>query len=38
VRATGGAYADPPHPEWRFRNTTGLEGGVVPRGWRVAWT
>src|SRR5882672_479881 len=28
VRATGGAYADPPHPEWRFRNTTGLEGGV----------
>jgi len=28
VRLTGGAYADPPHDEWRFRNTTGLLGGV----------
>src|SRR5258706_7256879 len=28
VRVTGGAYADPPHPEWRFRNGTGLHDGV----------
>ena len=28
VRVTGGAYADPPHPEWRFRNSTGLHDGV----------
>ncbi|MGH7568386.1 MAG: TonB-dependent receptor [Gemmatimonadales bacterium] len=28
VRATGGAYADPPHAEWRFRDQTGLHGGL----------
>jgi outer membrane receptor for ferrienterochelin and colicins len=28
LRLTGGAFADPPHDEWRFRNRTGLEGGV----------
>ena len=28
LRVTGGAYADPPHPEWAFRNTTGLHDGV----------
>jgi len=28
LRVTGGAYADPPHPEWTFRNTTGLHDGV----------
>jgi outer membrane receptor protein involved in Fe transport len=27
VRATGGAYADPPHDVWRFRDRTGLQGG-----------
>ena len=32
MRVTGGAYADPPHAEWRFRNTTGLEGGVDVSG------
>ncbi|HXF96609.1 MAG TPA: TonB-dependent receptor [Gemmatimonadales bacterium] len=28
VRATAGAYADPPHPEWTFRDRTGLHGGA----------
>ena len=28
LRLTGGAYADPPHDEWQFRNRTGLQGGV----------
>lgn len=28
ARLTGGAYADPPHPEWRFRGATGLHGGA----------
>ena len=28
LRVTGGAYADPPHPEWTFRNTTGLHDGI----------
>ncbi len=28
VRATGGAYADPPHPEWQFRDRPGLHGGI----------
>ena len=32
VRLTGGAFADPPHPEWRFRNTTGLHDGVDVTG------
>jgi len=32
LRVTGGAYADPPHPEWRFRNTTGLQHGVDVSG------
>ena len=32
LRVTGGAYADPPHPEWRFRNTTGLQDGVDVSG------
>ncbi|MGH7531096.1 MAG: TonB-dependent receptor [Gemmatimonadales bacterium] len=27
VRLTGGVFADPPHPEWRFREATGLHGG-----------
>jgi iron complex outermembrane receptor protein len=27
VRFTGGAYANPPHDVWRFRDGTGLEGG-----------
>ncbi len=27
VRLTGGAYANPPHDVWRFRDGTGLEGG-----------
>ena len=28
LRLTGGAYADPPHDEWRFRNRMGLQGGL----------
>ncbi|OLC07875.1 MAG: hypothetical protein AUH42_02770 [Gemmatimonadetes bacterium 13_1_40CM_70_11] len=28
VRATGGAYANPPYPEWRFRDFTGMHGGA----------
>ena len=32
MRFTGGAYADPPHAEWRFRNTTGLHDGVDVSG------
>jgi outer membrane receptor protein involved in Fe transport len=32
VRVTGGAYADPPHSEWAFRNTTGLHDGVDVSG------
>jgi iron complex outermembrane receptor protein len=28
LRLTGGAYADPPHNEWQFRDQTGLQGGV----------
>src|SRR5213078_109406 len=32
VRLSGGAFADPPHPEWRFRNTTGLHDGVDVTG------
>src|SRR5467141_2911424 len=28
VRLTGGAYANPPHAEWRFRNFTGVHGGA----------
>ena len=32
LRVTGGAYADPPHPEWRFRNSTGLHDGVDVTG------
>jgi len=32
VRLTGGAFADPPHPEWRFRNTMGLHDGVDVTG------
>jgi outer membrane receptor protein involved in Fe transport len=32
VRISGGAFADPPHPEWRFRNTTGLHDGVDVTG------
>lgn len=28
VRATGGAYAGPPHDVWRFRDYTGGHGGV----------
>jgi iron complex outermembrane receptor protein len=31
-RVTGGAYAGPPHPEWAFRNTTGLQDGVDVSG------
>lgn len=27
VRLTGGAYGDPPHAVWRFRDGTGLQGG-----------
>ncbi|HEX9610788.1 MAG TPA: TonB-dependent receptor [Gemmatimonadales bacterium] len=27
VRTTAGAYADPPHDEWRFRDDPGLQGG-----------
>jgi len=32
LRVTGGAFADPPHPEWRFRNSTGLQDGVDVSG------
>ncbi|MGH7672724.1 MAG: TonB-dependent receptor [Gemmatimonadales bacterium] len=32
VRVTGGAYADPPHDEWRFRDQAGLHGGVDVSG------
>jgi len=28
LRVTGGVFADPPHPEWSFRNTTGTAGGA----------
>jgi outer membrane receptor for ferrienterochelin and colicins len=28
ARATGGVYADPPHPEWTFREESGLQGGA----------
>ena len=28
LRATGGAFADPPHEVWRFRDRTGLEGSA----------
>ncbi|MDP3909972.1 MAG: TonB-dependent receptor, partial [Gemmatimonadales bacterium] len=28
VRVTGGMFADPPHPEWRFRDAPGLHGGL----------
>jgi iron complex outermembrane receptor protein len=28
LRVTGGMYADPPHPEWRFRDKVGLQGGA----------
>ena len=28
LRLTGGAYADPPHPEWSFRNTAGVHDGA----------
>jgi iron complex outermembrane receptor protein len=28
LRATGGAFADPPHPEWRFRPDPGMHGRV----------
>jgi iron complex outermembrane receptor protein len=28
VRATGGAYANPPDPVWRFRSKTGMQDGV----------
>ncbi|MBI1967453.1 MAG: TonB-dependent receptor [Gemmatimonadetes bacterium] len=28
LRTTAGAYADPPHEEWRFRSRTGLQEGV----------
>lgn len=28
LRLTGGAYGDPPHAIWRFRDATGLEGGA----------
>jgi len=28
LRVTGGAYADPPHEEWQFRNRTGLQDGL----------
>ncbi len=32
LRLTGGAYADPPHPEWRFRDAMGLHGGADVSG------
>jgi iron complex outermembrane receptor protein len=32
VRLTGGAFAHPPHPEWRFRNSMGLHGGADVSG------
>ncbi len=32
LRFTGGAYADPPHAEWRFRNSTGVHDGVDVTG------
>src|SRR6266545_4040320 len=28
VRLTGGAYGNPPHEVWRFRDGTGLQGGA----------
>ncbi|OLC04962.1 MAG: hypothetical protein AUH78_07250 [Gemmatimonadetes bacterium 13_1_40CM_4_69_8] len=28
LRATGGAYANPPYAEWRFRDFTGMHGGA----------
>lgn len=28
LRATGGAFSDPPHAVWRFREETGLHGGA----------
>lgn len=28
VRATAGAYADPPHEVWQFRSRTGLQAGL----------
>jgi len=28
LRLTGGAYANPPHSEWSFRDFTGVHGGV----------
>jgi iron complex outermembrane receptor protein len=28
LRVTGGAYGNPPHAIWRFRDATGLEGGA----------
>jgi len=28
LRATGGAFANPPHSEWRFRDYTGTRGGA----------
>jgi iron complex outermembrane receptor protein len=32
LRVTGGVFADPPHAEWRFRDKTGLQGGVDVSG------
>lgn len=32
VRATGGAYANPPHDVWRFRDFTGTRGGLDATG------
>jgi iron complex outermembrane receptor protein len=32
LRLTGGAYADPPHDEWRFRDWMGLQGGFDASG------
>jgi iron complex outermembrane receptor protein len=32
LRATAGAYADPPHDVWRFRDRTGLQSGVDASG------
>lgn len=32
LRVTGGAFANPPHPEWRFRRGTGTAGGADVSG------
>ena len=32
VRTTGGVFANPPHPEWGFRDYTGIQDGIDVAG------